>query len=106
MNIPLLAVSNLCKNLNFTNFGTVGECFVQTTLFGDITIAGILVFVLVTALIVRYNFPITMILPVGIALTYVLWLMTLSELFLGIFILGLIIGGAVLIIGLIQYLNR
>jgi len=44
--------------------------------------------------------------PLGIALGYVLWLMTGAEIFMGMFILALIIGGAVLIIGLMQYLNR
>jgi len=106
MDMIMLATSTLCKNLNFTNFGSVGSCFVETTMFGDVTLAGILIFVLVSALIIRYNFPIQTILPVGISLAYVLWLMTASDLFMGMLILGLIVGGAVLIIGLLQYLNR
>ena len=101
-----MVVSKLCQDLLFTNFGSVGQCFVEVNLFGDVTLAGIILFVLFTGLIVRYNFPIQVILPVGIALTYVLWLMTASDLFMGILILGLIVGGAVLIIGLINYLNR
>jgi len=106
MSMIMLATSTLCKNLNFTNFGTVGQCFVETTMFGDVALAGILIFVLVSAMIIRYNFPIQTILPVGISLAYVLWLMTASDLFMGMLILGLIVGGAVLIIGLLQYLNR
>jgi len=104
--MPVLAVSKLCSSLNFTDFGTVGQCFVEMTLFGDVAFAGLIIFVLFAALIIRYNFPITVMLPVGIALAYVLWLMASADIFLGILILGLIIGGAVLIIGLIQYLNR
>ena len=99
-------VSKLCQDLLFTNFGSVGQCFVELNMFGDITLAGIIIFVLFIALIVRYNFPIQMILPVGIALSYVLWLMTSADLFLGVLILGLIVGGGILIIGLINYLNR
>ena len=106
LNLPILAVSKLCENLNFTNFGTVGQCFVQTTMLGDVTLAGLIIFVLFTALILRYNFPITMMLPVGLTLAYVLWLMTAASIFMGVFILGLIVGGAILIIAMISYLNR
>ena len=106
MNTILLATSTFCKNLDFTNFGSVGQCFDETTLFGDVTLAGLIIFILFTALIVKYNFPIQTILPVGLSLAYVLWLMTGAALFMGILILGLIVGGAVLIIGLLQYLNR
>jgi len=106
MSLPILAISKLCQDVSFTNFGLVGQCLVESTLFGDVGLAGLLIFVMFTALVVRYNFPITIMLPVGISLSYVLWLMTASALFMGIFILSLIIGGAVLIIGLIQYLNR
>ena len=106
LSIPIMAVSNLCSDLNFINMGTVGQCFVQNTMFGDVALAGAIIFVLFTALILRYNFPITMMIPVGLSLTYILWLMTASEIFMGIMILALIVGGAVLIIGLINYLNR
>jgi len=106
MNPMILAVSKLCQDVSFINFGTVGQCLVETTMFGDVTLAGIIVFVLFTGLIIRYNFPITMMLPVGISIAYVLYLMTGAALFMGVLILGLIIGGAILIIALLQYLNR
>ena len=106
MNLPIMAVSKLCQDMIFTNMGQVGQCFVETTMFGDVGLAGIIIFVLFSALILKYNFPITMMIPVGLALTYVLWLMTMADIFLAILILALIIGGAVLIIGLINYLNR
>jgi len=106
MNLPLLAVSTVCQRLNFTDFSSVGTCFVENVLFGDVALAGIIIFILFAALVVRYNFPVTMMIPLGIALGYVLWLMTGAEIFMGMFILALIIGGAVLIIGLMQYLNR
>lgn len=106
MNLPILAVSKLCAELNYTNFSTVGTCLVETTLFGDVVLAGLIILILFTALIVKYNFPITMILPVGIALTYLLWLMAGADIFMGLLILGLIVGGGVLIIALLNYLNR
>jgi len=101
-----MVVSELCANLNYTNFGTVGQCLVETTLFGDVALAGLIVFILFVGLVIRYNFPIQLILPIGIALAYVLWLMTLADIFLGILMLGLIIGGAILIIALLSYLDR
>lgn len=104
--MPILAVSEMCSRLNYTHFDTVGECLVQSTLFGDVVLAGLLLLVLFTALIIKYNFPITMILPVGIALTYLLWLMAGADIFMGLMLLGLIVGGGVLIIALLNYLNR
>jgi len=74
MDLPILAVSKMCAELNYTQFNTVGECLVESTMFGDVVLAGLVILILFTALIVKYNFPITMILPVGIALTYLLWL--------------------------------
>jgi len=106
MNITILAVSKLCSSLNYTDFGSVGSCLVETTMFGDVILAGLVILVLFAALMVKYNFPITMILPVGLALTYLLWLMAGADVFMGLLILGLIVGGGVLIMGLLQYLNR
>jgi len=96
----------LCEDLIFTNFGDVGTCFIQNVLFGDFTLAALIIFVLMTALIIRYNFPITMIIPVGTSISYVLWLVSGADIFLGILILGLITGGAVLIIGILNYINK
>ena len=104
--MPIMAVSELCKNLNYTDFSSVGTCVVETTMFGDVILGGLVLMILFTALIVKYNFPITMILPVGIALTYLLWLMAGADIFMGLMLLGLIVGGGVLILAIIQYLNR
>jgi hypothetical protein len=106
MDLPILAVSKLCSNLNYTEFDMVGKCLVESTLFGDVVLAGLILLILFTALIVKYNFPITMILPVGIALTYLLWLMAGADIFMGLLLLGLIVGGGVLIIALLNFLNR
>lgn len=96
----------LCEDLLFTNFGDVGTCFIQNVLFGDFTLAALIMFVLATALIIRYNFPITMIIPVGTSLAYVLWLVSGADIFLGILMLGLIISGGVLILGVLNYVNK
>jgi len=106
MDLLMLATSVACQRLSFLDFGSVGSCLVETTMFGDVALAGVIIFVLFTALLIRYNFPVTMIIPVGIALAYVLYIMTYADIFLGILILGLIIGGAILIISLLSYLNR
>jgi len=106
MNLPLLAVSEGCQRLLFTDFGSVGACFVEGTVFGDVTLMGIIIFIMVAFLIVRYNFPIQTILPVGIALSYAMYIMSGAEVFLGFMILGLIIGGAMLVIGILQHVNR
>jgi len=104
--MPILAVTTACQQLDFTNFGNVGSCFVENVLFGDVVLAGIIILIMFTALMIRYNFPITMMIPVGVALGYVMWLMSGADIFMGLFILALIIGGAVLVIGILQYLNR
>lgn len=98
-------VSQFCQDIYYFNFGQVGQCFVENVVFGDVTLAGLIIFVLFTALIVRYNFPITMIIPVGIALAYVLMLMTNAPIFTGILLLGMVLGGAVLILGIINYIG-
>lgn len=97
---------SMCNDLIFTNFGDVGTCFIENVLFGDFTLAALIMFVLVTALIIRYNFPITMIIPVGTSLAYVLWLVSGADIFLGILMLGLIVSGGVLVLGVLNYVNK
>lgn len=104
--LPLLAVSAACKNLDFTNFGNVGSCFIDGVFFGDVMLASIIIFILFVALTVRYNFPVTMMIPVGIALAYTMWLMSGADIFMGLLLLPVVIGGAVLILAILQYLNR
>lgn len=106
MDLSILAVSKLCQDISFTNIGQVGQCLVESTMFGDVAFAGVIIFVLFAGLIVKYGLPVTIMIPVGLALTYVLWLMTASDIFMGVLILALIVGGAVLIIALLNYLNR
>jgi len=102
----MLLTSTLCRTLNFTNLDTVGECLVDLTLFGDVTLMGIIAFALFGGLLIKYNFPMTMMLPVGVGLSYVLFLMTGADLFLGVMMLSLIISGAILIIALLRYLKE
>jgi len=104
--LPLLAVSVACQGLDFTNFGNVGQCLVDGALFGNVGLAGLIILVMFTAMIIRYNFPVTTIIPVGIALSYVLFLMTGADLFMGLLIFGGVIGGSIVIIAILNHLNR
>lgn len=106
MNLPLLAVSTACQRLNFTDFGSVGTCFVDNVMFGDVALVGIIILIMVIAIMIKNSFPMTMMIPVGISLGYVLMLMTGLALFEGIMLLGLIIGGAMVVIAILQFLNR
>ena len=105
MNIMLL-MSEFCQRLNFGNLADVGKCLNEVTLGNDPILGGILLTILFTGLLVRYNFPVTLILPFGMALSYTLWLLSGADVFMGIFMFIIITGGAVLIIGILKYINR
>ena len=104
--LMVFLTSKLCKDLSFLHWDTVGTCFVEQTLFGDVTLLGIIAFTLFGGLLIKYNFPMTMLLPVGIGLSYVLFIMTGADFFLGVMLLGLIISGAILMIAILQYLKE
>ena len=105
MNIMLL-MSEFCQRLNFGKLADVGKCLNEVTLGNDPILGGILLTILFTGLLVRYNFPVTLILPFGMALSYTLWLLSGADVFMGIFMFIIITGGAVLIIGILKYINR
>jgi len=99
-------MSEFCQRLNFGNLADVGKCLNEVTLGNDPILGGILLTILFTGLLVRYNFPVTLILPFGMALSYTLWLLSGADIFMGIFMFIIITGGAVLIIGILKYINR
>lgn len=106
-NLPVLAVSEFCKNLDYTKFGDIGKCFIENSFFGDLTLAGIMVMVVFVALVVRFGFPLQLILPLGMALTYTLyWASGGATIFLALFMLTLIIGGGLLVVAILNYVNR
>jgi len=99
-------MSEFCQRLNYGNLADVGKCLNEVTLGNDPILGGILLTILFTGLLVRYNFPVTLILPFGMALSYTLWLLSGADIFMGIFMFIIITGGAVLIIGILKYINR
>jgi len=98
--------SALCTNLNYTNFSLVGRCFVEQVFMGDVVLFSILLTIMFVFLVVRYNFPKQLLFPFGSVLFYTLYLTSGSEIFLSLLILTAIITGAVMVIGLMNYLNR
>jgi len=103
--MPVL-VSKLCQQLNFTDFSQIGSCLVEFTMFGDYVLAGVILSVLFLVLIMRFNFPIQLILPFMVALTYALFLVSGVTIFLGFLVLSLIVGGALMIIGILNITNK
>jgi len=99
-------MSEFCQRLNFGNLADVGKCLNEVTLGNDPILGGIFLSIVFTGLLVRYNFPVTLILPFGMALSYTLWLLSGADVFMGIFMFIIITGGAVLIIGILKYINR
>lgn len=106
MNPIILMMSDACRRLNYTNFGEVGKCLTEVTLQGDPILAGIVLSILFIGLLVRFNFPMTLFIPFGIALTYTLWLLSGSEVFLGLFMFSIMVAGAIAFIGLLKSINK
>lgn len=105
MQLPLL-LSEFCQRLNYANLSDVGKCLTEQTLNSDPILGGIILTILFVGLIVRYNFPVTMLLPFGMALSYTLWLLSGAEIYIGIFMFTVMIGGAVLIMSILKAINR
>jgi len=103
---PIVLISNACQNLNFSDFSVIGKCVVEFGLFGDITLAGLMVFVVFAGFIMRYNMPGNLLLPLGAALTYGLYIISPQPQFLFLFILTLIINGVLIVMGILNYVNR
>lgn len=104
--MPLLALTEFCQRLNYADLASVGKCLSEVTLNSDPILGGALITILFAGLLVRYNFPISLILPFGLALSYTMWLLSGADIFLGLFMFTIMAGGAVLIIGLLKYINR
>jgi hypothetical protein len=105
--LPFLLLSQLCQNMNFANFGQLGTCFIETMLFGDIGLAGLMILSVFVGFIVRYNMPGQLILPLATALTYILFIATGgASIFFFFFILTLIVNGVLVVLGIMNYINR
>ena len=104
--MSLLLISKLCQDLSFSNFGDIGTCFVQFVFFGDLGLTGLMLMAVFVGYIVRYNMPGSLILPLSVALTYVLYIVSQADFFLFCFILTLIATGVVTVMALLNFINR
>ena len=100
-------ISTLCQNLAGGNIGVLGTCFIQMVLFGDLGLAALMIFSVFLGFIVRYNLPGNLIIPLSVALTYVVYIVSGSApMFLFLFIISLVINGVLMGIGILNYINR
>jgi hypothetical protein len=102
-----MPISQLCQNLGFLNFGDIGICFVEFAFGGDLLLAGLMIMAVFVGFVVRYNMPGNILLPLATALTYLLYVISGgTTIFLFLFILTLIINGVLIVVGILNYLNR
>jgi len=107
MGLLILAISDFCRRLDYSNLGNVAKCLNEVALQGDPMLGAILLTILFAGIIIRANFPITLLLPFVMALSFTMWLMVPNAtIFLSVFMLTVMIGGAVLIIGILKAINR
>jgi len=107
MQLPMLAISKLCQNLNVSDLSVLGKCFTEFAFFGDLGLAGLAILAVFVGFVVRYNLPGGIILPIGTALSYLLYIMSGgSSIFLFLFILTLIANGVLIVIAMMNYVNR
>ncbi len=91
-----MPISHMCKNMNFTDMGTIGKCFTEFVFFGDATFASIIIIVMFALIAIKAQLPFEVTYPSILGLTFVLWLMSGSAWLMGLFIIGLLIGGVLL----------
>ena len=105
---PVLStvISKSCQNLNFANFSAVGTCLTDITLFGDVLLMGFIITTMFVLIMFRYNFPLTLLLPFSTALLFTMYLLTLSNVFLALFMISVMINGAIFMIGVIGYVSN
>lgn len=101
-----MPISHLCQNLNFTNFGQVGQCFTELVFFSDLTLASIMILLFLGYMGIRAQLPFEVLYPSILGFSFVLWLLTGSSWLMGIFLIGLLIGGILLGIMFLQNLAR
>lgn len=101
-----MPISKLCQNMNFTNMETVGQCFSEFVFFGDGTLGAIVIIIMFVLIGVKAQLPLEVMYPALLGLFFVLWLFTGSVFLMGFFLLGLLIGGALLAFKFLEYLAR
>jgi ABC-type uncharacterized transport system permease subunit len=107
MDMPIMLVSKVCQNMNVADFSVLGKCFIDYAFFGDLGLTGIMIMSIFVGFVVRYNMPGGIILPIGTALSYLLYIMSGgSSIFLFLLIMTLIANGVLIVIGVMNYINR
>lgn len=107
LQLPILAISKLCQNMNVSDLSVIGKCFIEFNLFGDLGLTGLMIMSVFVGFVVRYNLPGGIILPIGTALAYLLYIMSGGTgIFLFLLILALIANGVLIVIAMMNYINR
>jgi len=101
-----MPISHLCQNLNFTNFTQVGTCFSELVFFGDFTLFSIMILMFLGFMGVKAQLPFEVIYPSILGFSFVLWMLTGSAWLMGIFLIGLLVGGILLGLMFLQNLAR
>ena len=101
-----MPISHLCQNLNFTNMGQVGTCLTEFVFFGDVSLGSIVVIVLFVLIGVKAQLPLEVMYPALMGLMFALWLFSGTSWLMGFFLIGLLIGGALLGLKMLESLGR
>ena len=102
-----LVISYTCQNLNFANFGVLGQCFIQFALFGDLGLAALMLMSVFVGFVVRYNMPGNLLLPLATALTYTVYIASGgAQLYLFLFLITLILNGVLAAMAMLNFINR
>jgi hypothetical protein len=92
--------------MNFTNFGTVGNCLTEFVFMGDVSLGSIAIIVLFVLVGVKAQLPLEVMYPALLGLMFVLWLFTGAVWLIGFFLIGLLLGGALLGLKILENLGR
>ncbi|HNV62440.1 MAG TPA: hypothetical protein PKN54_05755 [Candidatus Cloacimonas acidaminovorans] len=103
MNMP---VSEFCKNLYFTNLPGVGQCFTEYVFFGDSGLSSLVILILIAFVGIKAQLPLEVMYPGLLGFTFVLYLFSGASWLLGLFLIGLLIGGILFAITILQNLAR
>lgn len=101
-----MPISTLCKNINFTDMSHVGKCFTEFVFFGAGDLAALTIIILFVLVGVKAQLPLEVWLPAFLGLSFVLWLMVGAAWLMGFFLLGLLVGGVLLALAILNYLAR
>jgi hypothetical protein len=99
-------ISEFCKNLYYTNLPGVGQCFSEYVFLGDSGLGALIMLILFVFVGLKTGMPLEVMYPVLMGLTFVMWLFSSAPWLLGLFLIGLLIGGILFSITILQNLAR